>query len=285
MIQMIQSMVTTAVAETQAKEAAAATVRRRAVPVRQLRHGISNEAIIKLDTRGNVLTIPEYDPDYPTALDMLEEQRMGRSIPDDNSSSPERLNRPQTKMEGPSGLTDGNTIPGKKETIAPRAKKQPLWEQQYTSSANAFASRDSSQMGPRAVSSDDTESENMSPVSNSYGGTPTVKQTTRTHRILDEDPIPIYEQLEDEYDARALLRLGVDRAHLSTMAEDIHSRFLTDLIANCRKASSTATSIEELAMHALLLDKVKQVFGGDNIKKLRKEMIASAVQQSLRSSF
>jgi hypothetical protein len=247
--QAVKTLLSEAADRLNRKQSAASIVQRRAVPVRPLVQGVSAKTIISLDSRSVVLGIPEYDPDYPTALDMLEEERKDNRDGLSNRSYVGKFSTP--------GITDGT-----------------LWENHYTNGEHQrFKSRSFSALEGFAV---DAVKPAIKPVMvERMEDSPAVYTGGSAENVFDA--------LNDEYDSRALLRLGIDRARLSDLAQEIHSSFLLSLIGQCKCAASEATSVEELAMHGVLLSKVKSVFADSNIRKLKNEMIAAAAEGGLKS--
>ena len=84
--------------------------------------------------------------------------------------------------------------------------------------------------------------------------------------------------------ANGLLRIGSDRLDLMVKAQELYANFLSDMCDLCKNRTSSATSVEELAMHRAIAEHVRKNFSGfGNIEKIQQEMVAAAIEVSLLS--
>lgn len=99
---------------------------------------------------------------------------------------------------------------------------------------------------------------------------------------------------------RDLLRIGTSTSHLSQLADDTYTRFLSDIIGefvfiytgaiwctyslteNSRARAQASSSVEELAMHRVLSEYVYKMFSKpDSVLSLRNDMVTAAIDVSL----
>jgi hypothetical protein len=100
---------------------------------------------------------------------------------------------------------------------------------------------------------------------------------------LEQSEILLDALRQESLQSDQFLRLGFhNREHLSNMASEIYSTFLSDMLNLCRQRARNASSIEEVAMHKVLTEHVAKCFAPKDLHKIRASLLSAAAEASLR---
>ena len=276
----VQELLSNAATRMNENQSKIKSVQRRAIAAPQLSQGLSGQQVELLDAHRPALGINEYDPDYNTAVTMVQEcyDRNGFSFP---LSSRSNLQEGKTN-----GITSNIfSLVNREEVLVKARPESPQW------CANFASSADPNQYQQPSPHYDDDDYRSHDKLKSILTTKSSISRTQQHHSnqingYMDEDEsvVDYRNQLDEENESETLLRLGISRPALAVMAERVHSQFVFNMIQQCRTSASTATSVEELAMHTLLMDKISKTFASSGIRKLRGELIQAAVEASLHST-
>jgi hypothetical protein len=199
-IHSLQEMIEIAAERISTKNKAISSVASRAIPVPAIQLGISN------GQNRDLFGIPYYNPDYDSALEMMEKKIIHNTSPIhegyDSNHARSSSYRSNEKMD----MTD-----------KPIIRRNSNNNQYFSNNQNLNRNSDS---------------KNLSKNSESYGLTALPLGSSFARDAYNEKGIvtSLLEEINNEKENLQLLRLGVDRNMLCDKSEEIYSSFLSDLI-------------------------------------------------------
>jgi hypothetical protein len=243
MIHALQEMLLVAADRIEVRNSAIDSVAARSVVIKSTRSGLSNQQarrIMNPPADADVFGIPDYDPDYDCALEMMqtnllpyhkEESEGDRDRPE-NKGVYLKSNTPyhnKDKADEDYSSSSSHKENKNNETLFIRSFNLKTQDYEYVKAPQKNQGRDQGRDQGRNQGRDQSIDQGRDRSRDSRDRDQGRDQG-RDHG--QEVAKTLMEEMRERDEIRDLLRLGVDRNMLSDKSEEIHSSFLRDLLGN-----------------------------------------------------